>query len=122
MGQVIDFNNKKYMIDLKRLFDFISGNPEKKLNYETAITQSYGYPTTMSAEELGSSEMQLISKETTESKSSLNDVMINIRYDFVKQLLGIVTDGQQIDWKFEMAFNTLFNEKIIIEINDKNDE
>ncbi len=117
---VIDFNGRKYVMDLKKVLEFIYDNPEKKHNYETVITQSYGYPTTMSPEEVGNSEMQLISKETTENKSSMNEVMTNIRYDLLKYLFGMLDINPEESWKFEFAFNTLLRENIIIEITDKN--
>lgn len=117
---VIDFNGRKYVMDLDKVLEFIYGNPEKKHNYETVITQSYGYPTTMSPDEVGNSEMQLISKETTENKSSMNEVMTNIRYDLVKYLLGMIDVNPEESWKFGFAFDTLCRERIIIEITDKN--
>ena len=106
-------------MDLKRVLEYIYDNPEKKHNYETVITQSYGYPTSMAPEDVGNSEMQLISKETTENKSSMNEVMVNIRYDLLKYLLGMIDLNDEETWKFEFAFNTLVNEKIIIEITEK---
>lgn len=116
MDGFIEYKGHKYSIDLNKALEFIYGNPEKKLSYETAITQSWGYPTSMSIEEVGKEDMQQISKEITESKSSLNDVMINVRYDIIKNLLSLLTDSEEGSQKFSLAFNTLYNEKIIIEI------
>lgn len=120
MDNTIDFNGHTYALDLKRVMEFIYGNPEKKLNYETTIMQSYGYPTSMPVEDVGSSEMQLISKETTESKSSMNDVLTNVRYDFLKFLFGYITGPEANSFLSGIAFNTLYNEKIIIDITNKN--
>lgn len=122
MNKTIGFNGHQYVLDLKRVMEFIYGNPEKKANYETAITQSYGYPTSMSIEDIGTSDMQLMSKETTERKNSMNDVLANIRYDLLKFLFDFIFQTEPDDWKFEFAFKTLINEKIIIDITNKNGE
>ena len=120
-------NNKCYIIDLDRLMSWISETPSSERNISTTTTMSY--PIT------NDDEVELVEKEISENKTSLNDVMNNIRYDLIRNLLGVLmstytNDMSQIvtlsvsDLSFsqQIAFNTLLHKKIIIELTKTENE
>ncbi len=120
-------NNKCYIIDLDRLMGWISETPSSERNISTTTTMSY--PIT------NDDEVELVEKEISENKTSLNEVMNNIRYDLIRNLLGVLmttytNDMSQIvtlsvsDLSFsqQIAFNTLLHKKIIIELTKTENE
>lgn len=119
---MIEINGKFYVIDMDKLMEWISETPasEKNINTMTTIT----YPITNDDEE------EVVEKEVTENKSSLNETMNNIRYDFIRNLINtlfsaITTDMQiltrdlnELTLGQKIAFNSLLYKKIIIEVTN----
>ena len=74
----------------------------------------------------------IVEKDITENKSTLNDTLNNIRYDFVRALLNnilimtsdasgnIITQQSIEEFSIgqKIAFNSLLDKKIIIEVTD----
>ena len=125
---MIEIEGKYYVIDMDRLMAWITETPNSEKNVTTMTTISYP----MANDE---EEEEIIEKEVTENKSTLNDTMNNVRYDFARNLINSIfmafgNDINQIvsfttkDLSFgqKIAFNTLLYKKIIIEINKSDNE
>lgn len=121
--EIIDLDNKQYAIDMNKLMAWVSKTPANEKNVTTSISQLWPI-----VEDGNDETMQ---KEVTETKSTLNENMNNVRYDFVRILINTILnplfngDGMLInssinDFTFgqSLAFNTLLKEGIIIELND----
>lgn len=124
---MISVNNKCFIIDLDKLMAWISETPSSEKNISTITTMSY--PIT------NDDEVEVVEKEVSENKSSLNDVMNNIRYDLIRNLLSVLlttyTDDMNhiitrevsdLSFSQQIAFNTLLNKKIIIELTKTENE
>lgn len=124
---MILINNKCYIIDLDKLMAWVSETPSSEKNISTTTTMSY--PIT------NDDEVDVVEKEVSENKSSLNDVMNNIRYDLIRNLLSnllttytddmnriITREVSDLSFSQQMAFNTLLNKKIIIELTKTENE
>ena len=124
---MILINNKCYIIDLDKLMAWVSQIKRKKKNISTVTTMSY--PIT------NDDEVDVVEKEISENKSSLNDVMNNIRYDLIRNLLTVLLttytddmnriitrDVSDLSFTQQIAFNTLLNKKIIIELTKTENE
>lgn len=122
----MNYENKEYMIDVDRLMSWVSETPSSERNVNTITTLTY--PITTDDEEM-------FEKEISENKSSLNEAMNNIRYDLIRNLLnnlfavyngdmGVLTshDVSELSFSQRIAFNTLVSKKIIIEVNEKDNE
>ena len=121
---MVEIDGKYYIIDMDALMAWICETPNSEKNITTMTTISY--PITND-----DNEDEVLEKEVTENKSTLNDTMNNVRYDFVKNLINslFLTFGNDItqlvsyttkDLIFgqKIAFNTLLYKKIIIEANN----
>ena len=104
-----------------------SSDDDSEKNISTVTTMSY--PIT------NDDEVDVVEKEISENKSSLNDVMNNIRYDLIRNLLTILLttytddmnriitrDVSDLSFTQQIAFNTLLNKKIIIELTKTENE
>ena len=124
---MILINNKCYIIDLDKLMAWVSETPSSEKNISTKTTISY--PIT------NDDEVDVVEKEISENKSSLNDVMNNIRYDLIRNLLTVLLttytddmnriitrDVSDLSFTQQIAFNTLLNKKIIIELTKTENE
>ena len=124
---MILINNKCYIIDLDKLMAWGSETPGSEKNISTVTTMSY--PIT------NDDEVDVVEKEISENKSSLNDVMNNIRYDLIRNLLTVLLttytddmnriitrDVSDLSFTQQIAFNTLLNKKIIIELTKTENE
>ena len=124
---MILINNKCYIIDLDKLMAWVSETPNSEKNISTVTTMSY--PIT------NDDEVDVVEKEISENKSSLNDVMNNIRYDLIRNLLTVLLttytddmnriitrDVSDLSFTQQIAFNTLLNKKIIIELTKTENE
>ena len=111
---MIDIDGVIYKIDIDALMAWVSETPSSEKNISTITTLNY--PLT---------DEDIIEKEVSESKATLNDTMNNIRYDLIRNLINTLfttyndvvtfslkdlTVGQKI------AFNTLFTKNIIKEV------
>lgn len=122
----MNYDKKEYMLDVDRLMSWVSETPSSERNVSTTTTLTY--PITPDDEEM-------FEKEISENKSSLNEVMNNIRYDLIRNLInnlftvyngdmGVLTshDVSELSFSQRIAFNTLVSKKIIIEVNEKDNE
>lgn len=111
---MIDIDGVIYKIDIDVLMAWVAETPSCEKNISTITTLNY--PLT---------DEDIIEKEVSESKATLNDTMNNIRYDLIRNLINTLfttyndivtyslkdlTIGQKI------AFNTLFAKNIIKEV------
>lgn len=111
---MIDIDGVIYKIDIDALMAWVSETPSSEKNISTITTLNYPL-----------SDEDIIEKEVSESKATLNDTMNNIRYDLIRNLINTLfttytdvvtyslkdlTVGQKI------AFNTLFAKNIIKEV------
>lgn len=111
-------NGKGFAIDMSKLMAWVSKTPSSEKNVTTLITETF--PMQTDDEE----NFDVASKEISESKTTLNEVMNNIRYDFAKQLISPLISYIDMDIKSyedltfaqKLCFNTLLKEGIIIEI------
>ena len=124
---MIEIDGKYYVIDMDRLMAWVSETPSSEKNISTITTMSY--PITNNNDE------EIVEKEISESKSTLNEAMCNVRYDLVRSLINVIFSiftndmNQTIALSLDdmplgqkLAFNTLYYKKIIIDINDRNNE
>lgn len=120
---MIEIDGKYYIIDMDKLMQWIVETPSSEKNINTITTMSYPIA--------NDDEEEIIEKEVSETKSSLNETMNNVRYDFVRNMISTIfttftNDMNQItslslnDLSFgqKIAFNTLFYKKIIIEVTN----
>jgi len=124
---MIEIDGKFYIIDMDKLMAWVAETPSSEKNINTITTMTY--PITNDDEE------EIVEKEISETKSTLNDAMNNIRYDFVRILINTIlttftTDLNQIlsyelktmSFSQKLAFNTLLYKKIIIEVTNVSNE
>lgn len=116
---MIEIDGKYYRIDMDALMAWVTKTPSSEKNINTVTTITYPI----------SDDNDIVEKEISENKSTLNETMNQIRYDFVKLLitnifttfttdmdtilsfsLGTMSFGQKL------AFNTLLAKNIIIEV------
>lgn len=121
--EYIEFDDKQYAIDMSKLMQWVAKTPSNEKNVTTSI--SHLWP--LMEDENDNS----VQKEITETKSTLNENMNNVRYDFVRILVNTLlspvynSDGMPLkavslsDLSFGqmIAFNSLVKEGIIIELN-----
>lgn len=120
-------DNKIYYFNLDAIFDLTSETPNTEKVVNTTITQYYG----------GDSEKNANNgKEIVESKSSINEVMNNIRYDFIKNIVSCLlankydTDGSvssimhlnELSFAQGLCLNTLIEYKILLELEVETNE
>lgn len=124
MSEFILFEDKKYALDLNKCIDFMLSDKD----IETSKTETYGMLE-------DSDKLQMVGREFSETKSACNDVISNIKYDLLKNVLNMLfspifdSSGQPMMVKcFEqmhfgqmLAFNTLVNAGILIEIDEDNE-
>lgn len=124
---MVEIDGKYYIIDLDKLMAWIVETPTNEKNITTMTTMSYPIS--------NDDEDEIAQKEVSETKSTLNEIMNNVRYDFIRNLFNVLfgtftTDMGQIvslsikDLSFaqKITFNTLLHKKIIIEVNKTDNE
>ena len=124
---MVEIDGKYYIIDLDKLMAWIVETPTNEKNITTMTTMSYPIS--------NDDEDEIAQKEVSETKSTLNEIMNNVRYDFVRILLNTLfttftTELNQVltfsfkDLSFaqKIAFNTLMAKKIITEVTDFNND
>ena len=127
MDGLISYDGKIYAIDIDRMFQFVMNDQNNdKINSDRVVTQSYGIPNIEEFMDAKNPKLQLLSKDISENISGMNETMINIRYDMVKNLLSMIMINQAVDSRVAspsdfdfgqvLAFNTLIQEKIIYQI------
>jgi hypothetical protein len=113
---MIEIDGNCYIIDMDALMKWVSETPVSEKNINTITTMTYPM---MEGEDV-------VEKEISETKSSLNDVMNNVRYDFVRLLINtlfttftnelnqiISFSMKDLSFAQRIAFNTLMAKKII---------
>lgn len=115
---MIDIDGVIYKIDIDVLMAWVAETPSCEKNISTITTLNYPL-----------SDEDIIEKEVSESKATLNDTMNNIRYDLIRNLINtlfttytnnindIVTYSlKDLTFGQKIAFNTLFAKNIIKEV------
>lgn len=112
------FDNRRWRIDLQKLESYCF-----KEDSQTEITE--GYDTT-------NGDMKATSKVIREIKAPGNSQGNTVRYDLIKMFLSVILNKvqpvfgtidreQSLDFSFNVSFNTLVNEGILIEIKEKDE-
>ena len=125
---MIQIEGKYYAIDIDKIMKWVSETPNTEKNINTITTMSY--PIANDEE-----DNEIVEKEITENKSSLNDTMNNVRYDLLRNLFNVlfttITNdlGQVLNCNLDsltmsqkIIFNTLLHKKIIIELENESYE
>ena len=115
---MIDIDGVIYKIAIDVLMAWVAETPSCEKNISTITTLNY--PLT---------DEDIIEKEVSESKATLNNTMNNIRYDLIRNLINtlfttytnnindIVTYSlKDLTFGQKIAFNTLFAKNIIKEV------
>jgi hypothetical protein len=119
---MIEIEGKYYVIDMDKMMAWVVETPASEKNINTITTMSY--PITNEDD-----EEEIVEKEVSENKSTLNETMNNVRYDFIRILLNtifttftnnmnqiITLTPEDLSFGQKLAFNTLVNKNIIKEI------
>lgn len=122
---MIDIDGKFYRIDMDAVMKWVSETPSSEKNINTITTLTYPM---IEGEEV-------VEKEITENKSTLNDIMNNVRYDFFRILLNTLfmpltnEINQMVTFSLadmsigqKLAFNTLLAKHIITEVTNFNND
>lgn len=120
--QMIDIDGKYYKIDMDALMEWVVKTPASERNINTITTLTYP---------IDSDDEEIVEKEISENKSTLNDTLNNVRYDFVRIMINtlfttftnnmneIVTFSiKDLSFGQKIAFNTLLAKNIITEITE----
>ena len=117
---MFEIDGKNYIIDLDRLMSWVAETPSSEKNINTITTMTY--PITND-----SNNIENMEKEISETKSTLNETMNNIRYDVIRNLFNVLFTTLSVDdtiinfteknfsFPQKLVFNTLLSKKIIIE-------
>lgn len=114
-------DDKVYYINLDNLFKYIAEISTKEKPINTTITQYYGND---------EDDVQTDEKQIVETKSNVNEVMSNVRYDMVKFIFSCLFESKVnsegipmgIEHLNELSFaqgvclNTLIKHKILLEV------
>lgn len=114
-------DNKVYYINLDNLFKYVSELSTKEKPINTTITQYYGSE---------DDDIQGDEKQIVETKSNINEVMSNVRYDMMKFIFSCLFEGKVnsegiptgIEHLSDLSFaqvvclNTLIRHKILLEV------
>lgn len=120
IDKMLNIDGKFYMIDMDAVMKWVSETPNSEKNINTITTMNYPV---IDGEEI-------IEKEISETKSTLNETMNNVRYDFLRILLNTLfttftnelnqslsSSINDLTFAQKIVFNTLLAKKIIIEVN-----
>lgn len=120
----IEFEGKTYAIDVEKLVK-VATKTNETIKDKTKV-ETWGYASDGENEP----EFKVVQKEVSESTSDGTETYSTIRYDLVKNLLNLIvspiaddngnvmriTSFEDMFFGQMLAFNTLLNEGIIIEI------
>ncbi len=124
---MIEFEGKVYIIYVDKLMKMIS--EPREIVKDKSKVETWAYAADKEGEE---PELRVIQKEVTENTSNAGETFGNIRYDFMKNLLNLVVSPisdeagsilkinafEDMYFGQVLAFNTLINEGIIIEVTE----
>lgn len=121
----------KYLaIDMEAYMAFISKSPSQEKPVSTNISQYYDKGTSedgTTPNKAKGEPLEVQSKEVAETKSNINETFVNIRYDFIRQLLNTLLtpfydgNGELLDtptYGQNLALTTLLREGIIVELEE----
>ena len=125
-GNYVEFEGKTYAIDVEKLIQ-IATKTSDSVKDKTKV-ETWGYTT----DDDGQGDFRVLQKEISESISDGTETFSTIRYDLIKNLLNLIVSPIADDNgnvmrinSFEdmffgqlLAFNTLINEGIIIEVSE----
>lgn len=124
---MIEIDGKYYVIDMDKMMAWVSETPSTEKNINIITTMSY--PITNDDDE------EIVEKEVSETKSSLNETMNNVRYDFIRNMIStlfstftndigeiVTTSLNGLSFGQKIAFNTLYYKRIIIEVTKIDNE
>lgn len=110
---------------------FISKAPAQEKSVSTNINQYYDKGFVAEDKEVVSKKkgepLEVQSKEINEIKTNTNETFVNIRYDFIRQLLTTIISPvydangsimEDLTYGQTLALYTLIREGIIVEINE----
>lgn len=113
---MIEIDGKCYSIDMDALMRWVSETPSSEKNISTITTLTYP----------AVEDDNIVEKEISETKSSLNEVMNNVRYDFARILINALMTTyvnnagefasygiSDLNFGQKLAFNTLLKKGII---------
>jgi hypothetical protein len=110
MGTIKTIKGKEYVIDTKKLFEFVFSSEEDKLN-DTDITQQYA-----NDEE---NDNFILTNKVISEKKYIDTSRTGIRYDLMKSfiisLIDVHPELNQFSLGEGLIFNTLLDMKIIRE-------
>lgn len=137
---LFEFDGKQYYINFNKLFEMVGKiSSHEKMN-NTSITQTYAAGVDYSDDKdkqdnivVNNDGIQLVTKTVEEDKSSFNEVVSNLKYDFLKNLLNIlilptvdeqgltkyITSLSELTFGQTLSFNTLLYSGIIVEIENE---
>ena len=125
----LSINNKLYAIDLEKVMEFIT----KPQDVVQTINQSYGVPMTQDEVNITTlGDIQLLSKEVSETKNNTSEVQSTLRYNIISNILNLVlmpisdgegvimiNDSSSMHLGQRLSFNTLYEMGIIYEIEQE---
>jgi hypothetical protein len=107
---MIELAGKTYYINIDELFKLIeySNKTETK---EQEITDGYEY-------DEDEKKLTAVSKMVREIKTPADSQTDNIRYDFIKMMIGQIISSEEnvLDFGTEICFNTLIKKGILVEL------
>lgn len=119
---MISINGKYYKIDMDSVMAWVTETPSTERSIGTITTLTY-----QSVDDNG----ELVEKEVSESKNSLNEALNNVRYDFVRILINtiftvysnsinemVTVSLDDLSFGQKIAFNTLLDKGIIKEVTN----
>ena len=119
MDNFFETNGKYYAVDIDKVIEFINCDNGSVVQ---GINQTYGLT--------DENDMQLLQKEVTETKDSVNSALSSYRYNIVTNMMSLVlspiefnegivgiTDMSGFSVGQKIAFNTLLGMGIIYEID-----
>ena len=119
---MISINGKYYKIDMDSVMAWVTETPSTERSIGTITTLTY-----QSVDDNG----ELVEKEVSESKNSLNEALNNVRYDFVRILINtiftvysnsinemVTVSFDDLSFGQKIAFNTLLDKGIIKEVTN----
>lgn len=127
MDGLIEFEGKTYAIDVEKLIK-VATKTNEGIKDRTKV-ETWGYASDGDNEP----EFKVVQKEISESTSDGTDTYSTIRYDLIKNLLNLIvspiadengnvfriTSFEDMFFGQMLAFNTLINEGIIIEVEQE---
>lgn len=124
-------SGRYYAIDMEAYMAFISKSPSQEKSVSTNINQYYDKGFVDEDKDVISKKkgepLEVQTKEINETKTNINETFVNIRYDFIRQLLTTIISPvydangelkEDFTYGQALALSTLLREGIIVEVNE----